>query len=505
MNHIIKILILFFLYTAVQGQNNPDIKRTMHWYFGYNAGLDFSSGAPVADTNGISWSEEDCYTMSDTCGELLFYGNADRVYNKEHQELSNGILVGYNGNPTQSIAIPQPENDSIYYIFYDENGGTVFGQFKYAILNINKNNGLGEIISKDNILLDSLATEKVAAVHHCNNKDIWVVSKQKGIWLSPSPIYAWLLTETGLNLTPVMSDVVNMMIENGDGYFRFTSDGKMAAAAYIATDFYPNYVKDSCYVELYKFDNCTGIFSNTISLQLLFPYGICFSPDNTKLYVEAGGEGITDYLVDTAYIFQFDITNYDSTEIINSKTIINSGPIAAHFQIAIDGKIYVADMDTNLGYYCGYDKLGVINNPNMPGLACNYVPESIDLMGKYHISGFPNFVDSYFRSFNYHDCGDTISPVEPNKQADIFIPTAFTPNNDGQNDILYVRGGLKNMKIKIFNQMGLKVFETNEQSKGWNGIYKGKAQPIGNYVYIFKGTTTQGKEITKNGVLSLIR
>ncbi len=95
--------------------------------------------------------------------------------------------------------------------------------------------------------------------------------------------------------------------------------------------------------------------------------------------------------------------------------------------------------------------------------------------------------------------------AETETNSEIFIPTAFTPNNDGQNDILYVRGGLKNMEIKIFNRWGLKVFETNEQSRGWNGVYKGEKQPTANYVYMFKGTTTQGKEITKNGVVSLIR
>ncbi|MBL1181499.1 MAG: hypothetical protein HND27_10395, partial [Bacteroidetes bacterium] len=39
---------------------NPDIKRTMHWYFGYGAGLDFSSGTAVADTTGMSNGWETC-------------------------------------------------------------------------------------------------------------------------------------------------------------------------------------------------------------------------------------------------------------------------------------------------------------------------------------------------------------------------------------------------------------------------------------------------------------
>jgi len=108
------------------------------------------------------------------------------------------------------------------------------------------------------------------------------------------------------------------------------------------------------------------------------------------------------------------------------------------------------------------------------------------------------------KDFKFTETSDSVT-VTVMDCGNIFIPTAFTPNNDGQNDILYVRGGLINMEIKIFNQLGLKVFETNEQSRGWNGIYKGEKQPTANYVYIFKGTTTQGKEIIKNGVVSLIR
>ncbi|MEA3447384.1 MAG: T9SS type A sorting domain-containing protein [Bacteroidota bacterium] len=456
----LKILVTFLLLPALlhAQENNPDIKRTMHWYFGYNAGLDFSSGTPVADTTGKIYQEENSYNMSDTCGNLLFYGTAENVLNKNHQEMDNGDLVGVKLSPTQSIAIPQPGNDSIFYIFYDKEGGTLIGQFKYAILNINANNGLGKVISKDNILIDTVATEKVAAVHHCNGNDIWVVSKQRN-WPLSKNIYAWLLTENGLITTPVVSDVALSFQkwENGDGYFRFSSDGTMAAAAYMNQQFSPVYVEDSCSVELYKFDNCTGEFYDPIVLQILFPYGLAFSPDNTKLYVEAGGEGWP--FIDSIYFYQFDISNYDSTYIMESKTIIAEG-ISGHFQLALDGKLYVAELDTTMGPYLGLEKLGVINNPNESGLACNYLKDTIDLMGKNHVIGLPNFVDSYFSSFKYYDCDTTNNNSNFNKNHEVNIyPNPFT-------DIITIENKyFKDYNMKITDETGRIILEKDIHNK----------------------------------------
>ena len=87
MKKSLQILFLFLLAVGqgamVQAQNNPDIKRTMHWYFGEGAGLDFTSGTPVADTLGKVNSDEASFTMSDTCGNLLVYGY-DSIFSKTH-------------------------------------------------------------------------------------------------------------------------------------------------------------------------------------------------------------------------------------------------------------------------------------------------------------------------------------------------------------------------------------------------------------------------------------
>ncbi|NLR59502.1 T9SS type B sorting domain-containing protein [Chitinophaga polysaccharea] len=88
----------------------------------------------------------------------------------------------------------------------------------------------------------------------------------------------------------------------------------------------------------------------------------------------------------------------------------------------------------------------------------------------------------------------------------IYIPNTFTPNNDGKNDVLLVYGYIiKQMHMTIFDQWGEKVFESNNQTTGWDGQYKGKALPSGVYIYVCHLTLTDGSKTEKKGVINLIR
>ncbi|MCW3467601.1 right-handed parallel beta-helix repeat-containing protein [Chitinophaga nivalis] len=105
-------------------------------------------------------------------------------------------------------------------------------------------------------------------------------------------------------------------------------------------------------------------------------------------------------------------------------------------------------------------------------------------------------------------CEDKVSePVEGKTLPDgVYIPNAFTPNNDGKNDILLVYGYIiKDLHLAIFDQWGEKVFETNSQTIGWDGTYKGKELPSGVYIYVGHFTLTDGSKTEKKGVVNLIR
>jgi large repetitive protein len=88
----------------------------------------------------------------------------------------------------------------------------------------------------------------------------------------------------------------------------------------------------------------------------------------------------------------------------------------------------------------------------------------------------------------------------------VFVPNVFSPNNDGKNDLLYVYGNhINKMELRIFNQWGQEVEVITDKSKGWDGKFKGRPQPVGVYVYTLKVVLTDGKAINMKGNISLLR
>ncbi|WP_298734557.1 gliding motility-associated C-terminal domain-containing protein [uncultured Chitinophaga sp.] len=89
---------------------------------------------------------------------------------------------------------------------------------------------------------------------------------------------------------------------------------------------------------------------------------------------------------------------------------------------------------------------------------------------------------------------------------DLFIPNAFTPNNDGLNDQFRAEGNIiSGQSMKIFNQWGELIFETSASGAGWDGTHKGKAQPVGVYIYVIRLKLADGSEVLKKGAVNLIR
>ena len=86
------------------------------------------------------------------------------------------------------------------------------------------------------------------------------------------------------------------------------------------------------------------------------------------------------------------------------------------------------------------------------------------------------------------------------------VPTAFSPNGDGKNDVLKVIGfGIQKMQWRIYNRWGMIVFESTSPSIGWNGKLNGLEQNTGVYVYELEVTFTNGEKISKTGTVTLIK
>lgn len=88
----------------------------------------------------------------------------------------------------------------------------------------------------------------------------------------------------------------------------------------------------------------------------------------------------------------------------------------------------------------------------------------------------------------------------------IFVPNAFTPNGDGENDVLFVRGrNLTDLYFAVFNRWGEKVFETSDQSVGWDGFYKDNSSDPAVFDYYLKCKCAGGEEYFEKGNITVIR
>lgn len=97
--------------------------------------------------------------------------------------------------------------------------------------------------------------------------------------------------------------------------------------------------------------------------------------------------------------------------------------------------------------------------------------------------------------------------VEVIELLEIFVPTAFSPNGDGQNDMLnIINRGLASMdEFSIYNRWGELVFSTNDPDMGWDGTFKGQPQPTGTYVVVLRATSLIGSALAKTVNVQLVR
>jgi gliding motility-associated-like protein len=89
----------------------------------------------------------------------------------------------------------------------------------------------------------------------------------------------------------------------------------------------------------------------------------------------------------------------------------------------------------------------------------------------------------------------------------VFVPTAFTPNNDGRNDLLRpIAVGMKSIEnFSIYNRWGQLIFHTRVNGQGWDGRVNGQLQDTGTFVWMVKATDYQGRSYFQKGTLTLIR
>ena len=228
-------------------------KQANVWYFGDHAGLDFKTGSPVALSNGALKTDEGCASISDTAGNILFYTDGITVYNKKDTSMPNGTgLNGHSSSTQSSIIIPVPGNDSIFYIFTTDAQGGANG-CEYSRVNMHKNGGHGDVISKNKMLFTPSA-EKITAIRNNNGSDIWVIGHKH----NTDTFYTYKIDNKGINSSVVKSKSGSSYSTKSGviGYMKASPDGKKLALAISSTNT----------VEVFDFDDKSGVVSNCRSM-----------------------------------------------------------------------------------------------------------------------------------------------------------------------------------------------------------------------------------------------
>ncbi len=345
-------------------------KQANYWYFGAKAGLKFDSSPPTALFDGAMTTQEGVSSISNKSGNLLFYTNGVKIWDRTHAVMLNGSgLTGATTSTQSALIVPQPGNDSLYYVFTtDSLGENGLRGLRYSRVNMNLNSGLGGVMAADkNTLLESSSNEQVTSIQHGNTCDLWIVAHRNGT----NEYLAYLLSSSGISTTPVVSatGVTNVKIALF-GYLKGSPDGGKLASA-----------MGPAGVELSDFDNFSGTVSNsgTLTLSGQTTYGAEFSPNSKLLYISSAAEGSTISGA-SRKVNQFNVAagsfaaiNASLFVVANELITGQQGPSCGALQMGADAKIYVAI--PNASY------VSCIGSPDIPNAGCNYTSASVSLAG----------------------------------------------------------------------------------------------------------------------------
>lgn len=338
-----------------------------YWYVSNHCGLDFATGRPIFDVtfpysnlNNLS-----CNSQCDTNGDLLFYTNSFKVWNKQHAQINASDLMNNNNGRTsyQVVIVPKPplvgNEISEYYIFAQQphfESASDRG-FRYNIVNVSGTTATMGVMQQPIILpatygFDTaadgalLGSNGISAVKKCDGNDYWILATLK----KGSTLYLVVFSLTSSGLT-YQSERILTTIGGGyapDNMIEMSPNGNKLLFWNPHNSVYTS--------RIYDFNKAEGLVSSAFS-SIALPqstglygqmFGCSFSPDSNLIYS-------TDHFGKKIYQFNINSINVNNSR----KEIASTLPALWSMQMGPDNKLYITM--TGIGYN---QKLSVIHNPN---------------------------------------------------------------------------------------------------------------------------------------------
>lgn len=344
------------------------------WYFGINAGLSFNTDPPTILTDGQTQQNGATAVASDPEGNLLFYTTGERIFDRNHQVMPNGLAVG--GQLAGSACLAFPIKGLDEYAVITQSGGNVSPQVFYTKVDMTRRGFLGDV---------DVATKKVPLSPDWPAFKIAATNCESGTWLimNMADSNAWESRYfTNGTVSPAYrsyggtSVLQGTLTDNSAGQLKFSGDGQTLV----------NTLPGSGGIEIFDFDDVDGKISNprTILLpDLAGAVGLEFSPNNRFLYVATRKP--------PSRVWQFDMLAGDAAAIANSRVLLAESPVFGQFsllQLAPNGKIYISQNPNN----ASTGSLHVIHKPDQRGPDCRLQISGQSLGAGKAFFGLPSFV-----------------------------------------------------------------------------------------------------------------
>lgn len=394
------IVLIFFIFISIYSYSQPN-KRTNHWFFNDNIGIDFNSGEPVQGNpcplDSIDWGATSI--MSDTNGNLLFYSDGRDVYNKNNQKMQNSWAgLDYSPGVQAALCMPKPGSDSLYYVFTVNTFYITHNQPLnfYHTIDMSLNDGLGTIIDTDTLPNAWDAAEQLNASYFKDKSGYWIIMRK----YKDNKYAAYKVTSQGVDPNPILSDAPNRYIpyvsNPNYGYMKISYNKKYIVFIYSLFNI------DFADIEICKFNNSTG------EIEFLYSFQLRELFTNNPLYVTMNGEFSPDskYLYIAGYlntenisrIFQFDMQYIEDEDMFKQSAIKIGEPIGYNLQLASNGKIYCF---SKRNYGIQDNVISVINKPGKPGLECDYQANVLQINYGAIFIPFVNFATDFLFRFDF--------------------------------------------------------------------------------------------------------
>ena len=393
--------------------------------------------------------------ISDSNGNLLMSSNGVWIADATGDTMQNGSGLNPWGVTSSwpyglpmmnnNLLLPLP-NDTFEYILFHHTATQLNSIHKcfelcYSLIDINQNSGLGQVISKNNLIISDTLMGGIGSCKHANGKDWWIFMMKD----SSDIIYKIALTDSSqMSITSQKMNFSPLAVSNV-AQLTFSPSGNK----FVATT-YDNPINRNSYVVISDFDRCTGMFSNTQTVQVTsgaYIWGTAFSPSGKYIYA-----------CSSQYVFQIDAATHTVDTIATYDGFIS--PVGAtccpttfwNMYLAANGKIYITSGS-------GVQHLHEITYPDSAGTACKLQQHIINL-GFGNLRAVPNRPNYYLGCDTTFGCTPCYTGINEIKQHDFKFSISPNPSN-GSFKIIYLLPQNKSGTLQIFDITGKEIYKQN--------------------------------------------